>query len=592
VKRLAPLLALLLALIAAPAAEAADPTMPLSDVQSGMHCTGLTVVRGTEISFFKADVIDVVEDGSTPGPAILVRVYGPAVDESGIAEGFSGAPVYCDRGDGVDRVVGAIAYGLGDYGNKLGLVTPIDAILGQPVTPPSNARRLTRRQRRSVHPLASPLTIAGLSPRLGQRISEAARSRGRSVYAVPAGPLGSFPPQQLVPGASLAAGLSSGDTAISAIGTVTYTRGSSVWGFGHPMDFGGRRALLLQDAYVYTVVSNPNGDIGVSYKLAAAGHDLGTLSGDMLFGVTGTVGPQPPTTALTVHAADLDTGRARTSHTRVADEIALGPPTESSPLRIVAPIALLDTTDRLLESDPSRETARMCLRATVAGHAHPLAFCNRYVGDNSLIGNGSLLAAFDTDSAVGLLDTAQIGGLRVTSMSADLELGRGLAQAYVTHVAGPRKLRAGRDIDLTVRVKVVKGGPRTFAVHVPLPDHLRPGRYALTVSGPGPDGTGSGGGGGGLSGLLIDLVGGGSGGGARPGDLGATSFAKLAKEFARFHHYDGLTATLRRRGGHSHASSKRHGGPGQPALARVHAFRSREFRIGGRRVVRFRVTRS
>ena len=41
------------------------------------------------------------------------------------------------------------------------------------------------------------------------------------------------------------------------MGTVTYVDGDTVWAFGHPLDGAGRRSLLLQDAYVYTVVNNP-----------------------------------------------------------------------------------------------------------------------------------------------------------------------------------------------------------------------------------------------------------------------------------------------------------------------------------------------
>ena len=77
------------------------------------------------------------------------------------------------------------------------------------------------------------------------------------MLAAPAGPLGSFPVQQLRPGSAFGVGYASGDIAASAIGTVTYTDGDRVWGFGHPLDGVGARALLLQDAYVFRVVNNP-----------------------------------------------------------------------------------------------------------------------------------------------------------------------------------------------------------------------------------------------------------------------------------------------------------------------------------------------
>ena len=80
---------------AAPAA-AGDPIMPLSEVRSGMQCTGYSVIRGTDISAFDVEVIDVVDSEPGTGTAmILVEASGPAVDRTGIGPGFSGSPVYC-----------------------------------------------------------------------------------------------------------------------------------------------------------------------------------------------------------------------------------------------------------------------------------------------------------------------------------------------------------------------------------------------------------------------------------------------------------------------------------------------------------------
>src|SRR5205814_842383 len=79
----------------------------------------------------------------------------------------------------------------------------------------------------------------------------------------------------------MAAGLATGPIGASAIGTVTYVDGDSMWAFGHPLDSVGARSLFLQDAYVYAVVNNPLGSPDLnSYKLAAPGHVVGTLTGD------------------------------------------------------------------------------------------------------------------------------------------------------------------------------------------------------------------------------------------------------------------------------------------------------------------------
>src|SRR5215211_3638155 len=155
----ASLLALALCACAPGAAHAADPIMPLSEVRAGMHCTGLSVVRGTDIASFDVEVIDVIADEPTiGGPRILVRTSGPAVDDTGIGPGFSGSPVLCDG-----RNAGAISEGVGEYGNHIALATPIEEILG--ARPAAARARRAPRIARAARPLVGPLTVGGLSSR-------------------------------------------------------------------------------------------------------------------------------------------------------------------------------------------------------------------------------------------------------------------------------------------------------------------------------------------------------------------------------------------------------------------------------------------
>ena len=119
-------------LVAVPAAHAADPIMPLSEVRQGMSCTGLSVIKGTTISSFDVEILDVIApEAGLSGPRILIRVSGPAVDETGIGPGFSGSPVICDG-----RNAGAISEGLGEYGNHVALATPIEGMLRTAPRPP------------------------------------------------------------------------------------------------------------------------------------------------------------------------------------------------------------------------------------------------------------------------------------------------------------------------------------------------------------------------------------------------------------------------------------------------------------------------
>src|SRR3954470_8085136 len=162
--------ALLCSILAAPA-QAADPIMPLSQVHKDQRCTGLSVIQGTDISSFDVEIVDVVAgDPGERQPLILVRVSGPAVDQTGIAEGFSGSPIVCPDDQGVQRIAGAIAYSTADYGAHVVLATPIESLLGQQVDPPAGARRVRR-----ARALRSPISITGLSPALAAPFKSAAR---------------------------------------------------------------------------------------------------------------------------------------------------------------------------------------------------------------------------------------------------------------------------------------------------------------------------------------------------------------------------------------------------------------------------------
>ena len=185
--------------------------MPLSQVRAGMTCTALSVVRGTTVSQFSADVVDVIAGGALPlersDPRSGYRAPPSTRPVSARAFPAPRSSVRMAREPCAQRARSRRA--LAEYGNKVALATPIEAILGQGPDPPpatSAGARLLRRAR----PMATPLTIGGLSGALGTRVIAAARRAGRPVLAAPAGPLGGFPRQDIRPGAAVSAGLSSG----------------------------------------------------------------------------------------------------------------------------------------------------------------------------------------------------------------------------------------------------------------------------------------------------------------------------------------------------------------------------------------------
>jgi hypothetical protein len=541
VLRLAAPTAVLSLLLAGTAAAAGDPMLPLDQVRAGMACTAYTVVKGTAITTFAVTVEDVVAgDPASRAPRILVRVSGPAVDATGVGPGFSGSPIYCPGTDGAPRVAGAISESVGEYGNKVALATPIEAVVGETVEPPAAARRAPALLR-SARPLATPLSVGGLSPGIAAVVRRAAARARVPVLAVPAAPQAGFPAAPLVPGAAMAVGLASGDLTAGAIGTVAYADGDRVWGLGHPFDAVGRRSLFLQDAYVYSVIANPLGiENFTTYKLAAPGHDLGTLTADGLSAVAGRLGVLPDRIPMRVFARDLDTGRLEQTDVQLADESAVGLPTGGSALSIVGPLALAQAASTVLGGAPVRQSGSMCVRIEVRERERPMRFCNTYVGGGG--GSEELAGAplvEDFSKAAGLLDAYEATPLKIERVELNVRLQRGLRRAFLVSVDGASHVRRGTTVRLRARLRRAGGSVQTRTIAVPVPRGMPAGRRELTLTGT-PEDTGASGLGEGDT--LLDL--GNLFDAPEPDSDGPTTLAGLARAIERIERYDGVRASF------------------------------------------------
>jgi hypothetical protein len=493
------------ALIPASTAAAGDPIMPLSQVQAGMQCTGYSVIQGTTISSFDVEVLDVIDgDPASDGPRILVEASGAAVDSTGIGPGFSGSPIYCADGAGVQRNIGAISTSIGEYGGKVVLATPIEAILANPTNPPvarpagkaaspRAAAAIRRMRREGTKDLVGPLTISGVGPQLGRAIEATGKRIGRPIIAVPAGPLGTFPVQTLQPGSAVSVGYSTGDLRLGAVGTVAYTDGAGVWSFGHSFESAGARNLLLQDAYIFRVINDPNAALtGGSYKLGVAGHDVGTLTNDAFSAIVGTVGALPRTTHVLAVGTDHDTGETKTVRTDIADETDVDNPTGFSALGSVAPLAIAQAAGGVMRSAPGRLTGRMCLRITFAERPRrPARFCNRYLSSAIFdpflgpLGNPiAFNAASDASTAFAMIDAYQGRMPHVSEVHSDVELRRGERVAFLRRVKAPRRVKPGRMTTLRVTMQRLRGGNFTRRYRVRIPGGLEPGsRRTLRLRG-------------------------------------------------------------------------------------------------------------
>lgn len=460
-----------LTLAAAPAARAADPIMPLAELRPGMTCTGLSVIRGTEISSFDVEILDVIagELGLT-GPRILVKVSGPAVDTSGVGPGFSGSPVLCGG-----RNAGAISESIGEYGNHVVLATPIEEMLREQPRAPVSARRYPALLR-SARPLSAPLTASGLSGRSLRLLQGAARHAGRPLLAAPSGPQGGFAPAPLVPGASVSAAISTGDLALGAVGTVTYRDGDRLWAFGHPLDGLGRRSLFLTDAYVYGVIQNPLGipELGAgTYKLASSsGHVQGTVTTDGFATIAGSLGAPPAPIPLRIVARDR-AGAVVALDSLLADERPLG---YGAGLSLIAPLGMNQAVDGLMRSR-GPATLSMCARFVVRERRRAIGFCNTYFHIDA--------ALFDLTEAARVVEGYDLTPLDLERVEVRVRARRGVTSDVITGGRAPRRVRPGQRIRVRLSLQRRRGGERSLSVPVKLPRGLRPGVRKLVVRGNG-----------------------------------------------------------------------------------------------------------
>jgi hypothetical protein len=457
-------------LLAVPPASAADPILPLAELRPGTSCTGLSVIRGTAVSSFDVEIVDVIAgEAGLSGPRILVRVSGPAVDPTGVGPGFSGSPILCGG-----RNAGAISEAIGEYGNHVVLATPIEEMLREQPRAPLSARR-DPALLRAARPLAAPLTVSGLTGPSLRLFERAARRAGHPLLAAPAGPLGGFGPAPLVPGAAVSASISTGDLAVGAVGTVSYRDGDRLWAFGHQLDGLGRRSLFLTDAYVFSVINNPLGlaEVGATtYKLASpSGTVQGAITSDGFAAITGTVGAPPAAIPLRIAARSGD-GRVALE-SQLADERALG---LGAGIAFVAPLGVSQAVDRMLgERAPTRVS--LCARFHVRELPRPIGYCNPYFGIEA--------ALLDLTTAAGLVDSYDLSPLHIERVRVNVRARPGVESDVLVSARGPRRVRRDQRIRVRVGLQRRHDGRRSLSVPVRVPRDLRPGARTLVLTGNG-----------------------------------------------------------------------------------------------------------
>jgi hypothetical protein len=321
----------------------------LDEIKPGMEAYCLTEYGIDGVEKFGLKVVDVVRNMAPGKDAIMVKGTDDRFIHTGPVAGCSGSPVYIDG-----RLAGALAFtwpyakdplygatpigemlmiGRGGHaespegevaqaGFALDFTTPID--LAEVDRQLRNAVIRTSRGVGGMKYLPCPLVTAGLPAEVGEQLSEVVGPMGFMVVAG-GGSGGSDVAGggglRLVPGASLAVPMVSGDITLCTYGTVTDVVGDKVYGFGHSLLGYGQVDLPMATAKVHTVVST----IASSFKLASLAETVGALAIDESAGIIGHIGKEARTIPLTIRVDRFNDTRQRVYNCRLAYNRLLTP---------------------------------------------------------------------------------------------------------------------------------------------------------------------------------------------------------------------------------------------------------------------------
>ena len=306
-------------------------TIALEEITRGQTGYGISVFAGHDTERFEVEVLGVLRDFSPRANAIIARLTGQGLEDSGVIAGMSGSPVYIDG-----RLAGAVAFSWNYAKEAIAGITPIDEMRQIAAAAPEGAGSASAWGRISAEPVMTfEELFAGDLPaellaseleKLTPSLASGARSgvvwatggfgelsRGllgnalgavanagvmvpRSAPAVLGGAEDDAPDLTLSPGSPVAAALIRGDLQLAATGTVTDRLGDQVLAFGHPFLGYGPVSLPMASAEVITVISSTAN----SFKLSNLGPVVGAFEEDRRAGILGRLNARAPTLPLEI----------------------------------------------------------------------------------------------------------------------------------------------------------------------------------------------------------------------------------------------------------------------------------------------------
>ena len=500
--------------------------MRVSEVRPGMKGYGLSVFLGTKIERFDVEVISVLKNFNPKTDVILIKFGGDNLEHNLAIAGMSGSPIYLYDDTGKARMIGAFAYGWQLQKDPIAGVQPIEYMLklpeslGVPASQPSDRGDAMQAlplhpgepsgKERSVGParwclsdtvllpgmksppasyplaawgrmlpnpklfdagddsarlipLATPLMVGGLSPRVLSEMEPLFRAYGLMPMQAGGGGSGDNSEVAIEPGCVLGVPLVEGDVDMSAVGTCTEVIGKHVLAFGHSFNSEGRVSLPLAGGSIQGIVAN----LSSSFKLGSLTKVRGTLQNDQTVGISGELGTAPASVPVDLRVKYTDGSEDQTYHFTTA----LHP--KMTPLLVAAAMTSAITGAKEM---PENHTVDYDLT---------LEFDN---GKTIHVVNSAVnISAADLFFEVGTPLTAAaenpFESVMVKKITGTMVVSPEAKAAQILYANVPRsRYRPGETVKAFVTYRPFRAGEMLMPVSLELPKDLPDGTYQLTIS--------------------------------------------------------------------------------------------------------------
>jgi SpoIVB peptidase S55 len=482
------------------ATPAPETYWQVDDVRAGMRGTGKTVMKGTKIETFDAEVLGVLKNTSPGRDLVLCRLSGLNLDKTGVIAGMSGSPVYLDG-----KLLGAVAYAWAFGKEPIAGITPFcqmhsyveayerrDLVeqkqptrigLHRPlhvegrefdtvtVSQDFEAPQATAADGLWMVPLRTPLAATGFTQHSLGLLRERLRATGM-VPMVGGGVSGAVAKAAkdviIEPGAALTVALVTGDFDVSGIGTVTHVEGKRVYGWGHPFFGMGNCEFPLMTGYVHAIYPRQS----ISFKMGSPLRTVGVINADVSTCIAGWLDRVPDMLPVRMSVSRDPGCQSKTFQVKMVRQRAM--------LGSLVYTVLTNSVD--MEGElPEELTARMKVKIDVEGRP-PLVLEDTFSG-SSFSGGRAPQALFSQIAAmINLLTYNTYRPVRINHIDCTTQIQSGRRTADIEAIELDTETYApGETLRATVFIRPYKGLPQRLPATLKLPADLPEGEYTAMV---------------------------------------------------------------------------------------------------------------